>query len=219
MDQWFVPEHQLALADQTVQNFVYDQRNQVEYKFNQLGFRSPEYSQDTSVVVVGNSISFGLGLAQEDTFGFKLSQQLGLQYNNFSFGGWLHENHDHLYNIQQLAKRDTDDIFVVQINNLDRCRIDSSTVKQGNDSSWCQKRFLDWFEQVTQALKHRNTYFLYWDTCDYDLPTSVQQQILINNKFHLDTSVPAHDMTFGLRSHHAVYQVLLSKLAKFSNRS
>lgn len=48
------------LAEKTVKNYGYDTQNLIEYSFNSLGFRSPEPSKDPSLVVIGNSISFGI---------------------------------------------------------------------------------------------------------------------------------------------------------------
>jgi hypothetical protein len=204
------------LAGTTVQNFGYDQTNSVRYQFNQLGFRN-SYHPGTSVNVIGNSIAFGIGLQEQQTFGYLLAQKIGLPCNNFSFGCYLHENHDHLDNLEILSQKNTDDIFVVQINNLDRFRVDSNTVTCAPTNEFGRKRFLDYFDQLLSIIHGRRTMLLYWDNQDYDLPKSVTDQILIFNKFHLDNSISSNKNTFGLRSHNAIAKVLTSSyLTKFN---
>jgi hypothetical protein len=60
MEKWFLPCHQFALAGKTVKRYGYDQQDLIDYSFNSLGFRSPEPTNDPRLVIVGNSISFGV---------------------------------------------------------------------------------------------------------------------------------------------------------------
>ncbi len=207
MEKWFVPPHMKNLANSTVKCFGYDQTNTVTYCFNELGFRN-KYSADTSINVVGNSIAFGIGLDEHQTFGYLLSQKLGLPCNNFGIGCYFHENHDHLANLKILSQRSTDDIFIVQINNLDRYRNKDNIVTTDNCSKFSRKRFLDYFDQVLELTADRRTMLLYWDDQDYDLPKSVIDKISIVNKFHLDYSIPGARYTFGVRSHRAIAEIL-----------
>ena len=213
MANWFVPEHQQSLANQTVTKFGIDHQGIINYQFNSLGFRSSEPGQNPRLVTVGNSIAFGVGVPYQQTFSFKLAQKFGLQNENYSFGCYLHENHDHLNNISTLANQDIESIFIIQFNNLSRKRLNSESVVIHNNSEENLKKFLEYYEQVTDLLRGRLKFFLYWDSDSYQLPDSISRQILIRNKFHLDSSIPGHPETFGPNSHRAIYQVLSHKIA------
>ena len=213
MDQWFVPPEMLALANTQVNQFGYDQTKLVQYQFNQHGFRSPEFVTDRSIFFFGNSITFGIGLSQIDSFAELLSTTLGLPFGNLSLGCFYHENHDNLSNLTNLTTRDQDDLFVIQINNLDRRRVSSEVVILNNDKKYCEQKFLNYFDLVNTMLKGRRRLFLYWDTDEYDLPKSVQKELLIHNKFHLDRSLSNNASTFGSISHKAIAKVLLAKIS------
>lgn len=205
-----------SLAGKTVQNFGYDQTNTVSYEFNQLGFRNT-YHSGTSINVIGNSVAFGIGLPEKQTFGYLLSQKIGIPCNNFGLGCYFHENHDHLNNLQILSQKNTDDIFVVQINNLDRHRVDSNTVTRAPTQEFARARFLDYFDQLLKIVGDRRIMLLYWDDQDHNLPNSVTDQVLIFNKLHLDQSISGNQDTFGARSHNAIARTLASfYLAKFN---
>lgn len=207
METWFVPKQMSSLAGSTVNSYGYDNQNTVSYCFNSLGFRSPEPSNDPSLVVVGNSISFGIGLDISQTYGSILANKLNRNLDNRSVGCYFHENHDHLVNINQLSQQDRDLIFIIQINNLDRQR-QGDNVVAGNSPDWCIKRFLNFFEQVESLLKHRPHKYLYWDNVHYDIPISVRKSMFIDNKFHLDTSIAGNRNTFGSKSHAAIARAL-----------
>lgn len=208
MEKWFVPDHMKKLAGSTTRLFGYDQTNTVDYTFNNLGFRSQEPKQHARLAVIGNSVSFGIGLTAEQTYANMLAQKLDLELDNLSLGCYLHENHDHLHNIELLAKQDIETVFVVQINNLDRVRVDGSVVSCVNDPNICVKKFLDYFDQLIQILVHRPCLFIYWDHKQFNLPDSVVKKISLYNKFHLDQSLPNNTDTFGPNSHKAIAQSL-----------
>jgi hypothetical protein len=208
MEKWFLSPQMSALAGKTVKNYGYDTQNSIEYSFNSLGFRSPEPSKDPSLVVIGNSISFGIGLNLQHTFGSILAQYTNRKLDNRSVGCFFHENHDHLHNIKLLAEQNRDAVFVVQINNLDRRR-DGMIVRDKNLPEWCVKRFLDFFDQTEEILKKHQHKYLYWDDIDYNLPLSITKKIVIRNKCHYDTSLSANKNTFGIKSHDHIAKILL----------
>jgi len=215
MAKWFVPQHMKQLAESTVTQFGYDHTNSVVYKFNQLGFRN-SYNAGPSINLFGNSIGFGVGLNEAQTFGYLLSQQLGLPCNNFSFGCYFHENHDHLANIQNLVEQNTGDIFIIQINNLDRFR-NGDHVITGLDPAFARARFLDYFEQLLLLLVDQKFILMYWDDYNYNLPENIIRQISIFNKLHLDKSIQHNENTFGAQSNKAIAKTLASLyLSKFN---
>jgi len=212
MEEWVVPTHQAQLANKTTQMFGYDQSGTITYEFDHLGFRTGPSSGTDSINLVGNSISFGIGLEYQQTFGAMVANNLKRKLNNFSYGCYLHENHDHLSNISLLAKHNNDDVFIVQINNLNRIRTDSNSVVLEHDIARCSNKFLDYFDQLTHILKNKKKILLYWDNKSYDLPKSVTDQFLIYNKCHLDTSLPNHPNSFGINSNSIIAKIITSKL-------
>jgi len=208
------PPHQYRLKNSTVQSFGYDNSGKIEYNFNSIGFRSAEISNNDSVFVIGNSLSFGLGLSFENIYGTIISNHIQMPLTNLSYGCYLHENHDHLHNIHLLSQRDNDDIVLLQINNLDRYRLDKNTVITGNDNELCITRFLDYFGQIQSLLKHKKLVLMYWDDIHYDIPKTVQDQILIYNKGHQDRSLSDHAFTFGPKTHSWIAKILIAKLSR-----
>lgn len=206
MEKWFVPDHMKQLAGTTVTQFGPDNTNTVSYSFDSRGFRSQKHD-GRCLNVIGNTLSFGLGLNQQHTFVSQLAHHLNLDLNNCSFGCYLHENHDHLQNLNNMIKRDSDDVFLIQINNLDRYR-DCGKVKTNLDADWAIRRFLDYFDQINELCKNHHVIYVYWDNIQYSLPRSVISEISIYNKFHLDQSLPTYPDTFGLNSHRAISRVL-----------
>jgi hypothetical protein len=206
MEKWFVPEHMKRLANSTVTQFGYDNVGAASYCFDSRGFRTQNHNS-RRLNVIGNSLSFGIGLNQQDTFGSQLAHHLNLDLNNCSFGCYLHENHDHLQNLNFMVTRDSDDVFLIQINNLDRRR-EHDDVKTNIDSAWAIKRFLDYFDQVRELCRNHKVIYVYWDNIQYSLPHSVINEISIYNKFHLDQSLLTYPDTFGPNSHQAIGRVL-----------
>ena len=207
MEKWFVPLQMSSLAGQTVKKYGYDSRGQVEYSFNSLGFRAPEETHGSRLVVVGNSVSFGIGLDIEHTFGSMLAKSMNRSLDNRALGCIYHENHDNLVNLHLLAAQQHDSVFVIQINNLDRRR-EGNSVLTNNSAEWCVDRFLDFFDQTEEILKYYPHKYIYWDDINYSIPDSVLKKIVINNKFHLDNSLPNNNNTFGIRTHSVIAKIL-----------
>jgi hypothetical protein len=213
MEKWFIPRHMQQLANTTVNTFKYDQSGKVNYTFDSVGFRNNnELTNDPHLIVIGNSISFGIGLENNHTFARSTASKLNLPCYNVSVGAVLHENHDYLPTIHTLANRQSTDVIVLQINNLSRIRVNSTSVIQSDNKNLCQHRFLNYFNSVRSLLKNKHLVMLYWDDQDYQLPILVTDQILIHNKFHLDCSISDNLNTFGIQSHQAISKILLSKI-------
>lgn len=214
MEKWFVPEYMKQSAGSTITKFGIDQQGLINYTFDSIGFRNNnELSHDPNLIIVGNSISFGLGINQTETFGHLTSKKINIPMYNISFGATLHENHDHLPNIRHIANRNVNDIIILQINNLGRQRIDDQTVTICTDKHWCKKRFINYFDELTGILKGTHAVFLYWDDVDYDLPKAITDQFLIYNKLHIDNSLPKQS-TFGIKTNTAIAKVLTYQLRK-----
>jgi len=199
------------LANTSTKVFDIDQQGLVTYDFDNLGFRTGKTLGQSNLCLFGNTISFGLGINYVHTFGSLVANDLDLKLKNLSFGCYLHENHDHITNIKN-SIQNNDDVFLIQINNLDRKRVSTNQVVKGNDASYCVKRFVDYFEQVDDLLKHRRKLYLYWDNVSYDLPKTISSQISIFNKCHIDNSLSVDSDTFGVKSHNLIAKIVSSKL-------
>ena len=215
----FCPDHQFELRNNSVDVFGYDRTGRVQYSFNRHGFRGHDLSDRPSIIVIGNSISFGIGLPQEQTFAHMLAQHMQMPCFNASFGCWFHENHDHLHNLSVLCQRNQEDIFVIQINNLDRRR-DGQKVLDGNGRDFCQQKFMQFWHQAQEILASRTRVWLYWDDIDHQLPQDVTAEFCIYNRGHLDSSLLDSPFTFGAKTHKLIFLALKShfdqkrKLAK-----
>jgi len=204
----------IPLAEKIVDQFGWDTSQTTQYQFNKLGFRSPEIIAQDSLFVIGNTLSFGLGINESDTYACLLSQYIKRSYANLSFACYLHENHDYLINIKNLARRPYNDIFVIQINNLDRRR-DQDQIFVNNDSKFCIDYLIDYFEQLQTVLKNKKVIYLYWDDKQHEIPNHIKNQLLIHNKFHLDCSL-SNGNNFGVKTHLAIAKIISSKIAKFA---
>jgi len=206
-----------SLAGKTVSNFGIDNRNIINYSFNKHGFRCDEFDSTTKkLVVVGGSISFGIGLDQSLTYAYKLAAQLNLHLCNMSFGCYRYENHDNLNNLKIMANSNCNDIFIIQVNNANRRRIDDQTVTIFNEKDFCISRLIDYVDQVNRILASKNKIFLYWDNENLDLPEALSKQFLVYNRFHVDHSIDTQSNTFGPKSHHAIFKVIYNRLSSQS---
>ena len=218
MDNFFGPKHQRLVTNTTTRCFEIDQTNTVEYRFNQLGFRGDDLTDESSVIAIGNTITFGIGVDEDLTYPSIVAKDLGLKCGNFSFVCYGHENKEHLPNIQLLANRPTRDIFLVQVNNICRRRISESklefTCLDQKDNLARLDKFLN---DVEMILKNKCVIFMHWDDTDNThLPRRITDKFLIYNKFHLDYSLPNNIKTFGVKSHRAIAKVILSKLCQLN---
>lgn len=215
MQEYFVPNHQQQLANRTVTEFVIDQRSEIEYTFNTLGFRSDELTPQPTVISVGNSITFGIGLPYSHTFTSLVGTKLNRPSFNMSFGCFKHENSDHLRNLQIIAKREEDDILLVQLNNISRRRVSKDDVitTQG-EYTFDLSRLRSYVDEVSELFKNKKLVFLHWDDVGVTLPQDISARILIYNKLHLDVSLPTHSDTFGVASHRAVANVIAEHLRR-----
>lgn len=59
----------------------------IDYKINSHGFRCEEFNLNDSIMFLGCSLTFGIGLPLEKTFAYKVSQSLNLNCQNLSVGG------------------------------------------------------------------------------------------------------------------------------------
>jgi len=80
--------YQKNLQKPEVVNYVTAFEGKINYKLNSHGFRTKEINRDTtSIVALGCSHTFGLGLPEEDTYIAKLASMLNTSYYNLGVPG------------------------------------------------------------------------------------------------------------------------------------
>ena len=57
------------------------------YKFNSHGFRCPEFTNNNTIMFLGCSFTMGVGLPEDKSFPYMVSQQLNLNYANLGVAG------------------------------------------------------------------------------------------------------------------------------------
>jgi hypothetical protein len=203
------PDHMYLLRNQTVTKFGYDDENNTDYCFNSLGYRSNlEFDDcDSPIIILGNTISFGLGLQIEQSFAGIIANTLKCKVYNFSWGCYGHTNADQLLLLKQILTAMTPRLVIFQINNLNRFRIDNYVNFQNSDNVVISEfnRFNLEIQQVLNSIPHD---FLYWDETSYpvDLP-----ECLIHNRYHVDSSLKSNKTTFGPKSHKLIAYSILKR--------
>jgi len=203
------PDHMYRLRNQTVTKFGYDNQNDTNYCFNSLGYRSDiEFDHsDAPIIILGNTISFGLGLEIEQSFAGIIAGILNCKVYNFSWGCYGHTNADQLQLLKQILSVITPRRVIFQINNLNRFRVDDY-VSFNNATDIVIAEFMQFSSEICQVLKSIPHDFLHWDKDNYsvDLP-----QCLIHNKYHVDSSLESNKDTFGPKSHKLIAHSILKR--------
>lgn len=206
------PEHMFIYSNKTIKNFGYDQETDVEYKFNSLGYRSNiEYQiNKRPIVVLGNTLSFGLGVAVEDTFAYKIAKETSIPVYNLSWGCYGHTNNEQAKLLKLVLSIDSPSLIIFQINNLNRYRERNSTVNFNNNTSLIFSEHKKFYNEISILLKEKKHIFLYWDDEHHDMKLP---DCLIKNKYFIDTSLNFKRI-FGKKSHHLIYLKIIEHINK-----
>jgi hypothetical protein len=203
------PDHMYKLCNQTVCNFGYDNESNIKYSFNSLGYRSCQefITTNTPIIVLGNTISFGLGLSVEYTFADIVQKELNHPVYNFSWGCYGHTNNDQLLLLESILKVLTPRHVIFQINNLNRSRTDN-VVSFDNTQELIISEFEKFDRKIHKVLQNIPHSFLHWDNQSHlvNLPTC-----LVLNQYHVDSSLASNKNTFGAKSHKLIALKILAK--------
>jgi len=202
------PEHMYRHRGQTVRNFGYDTATGVEYQFNSLGYRSPEIdTTESAVVLLGNTITFGLGVDYNKTFGGIIAQRLKCPVYNFAWGCYGHTNNEQVALLEQILTTITPRYVIFQINNLNRYRI-NGLINFDNSEDIIVDEYTKFYNAITKTLNIIPHGYLHWDNYTYpvDLPTC-----LVYNKYHVDHSIASNTNTFGYKSHRLIAERILQE--------
>ena len=147
------PLQMYALRNQTVFEFADDTHTGSRYTFNSLGYRSDiEFdTQDNVVAILGNTLTFGLGLDVEQTFAGILSQRLSSPVYNFAWGRYGHENNDQLELLKSILALIRPRLVIFQINNLNRHRI-GDQVSFDNTPELIIHKFQEFYSELKTVL-------------------------------------------------------------------
>lgn len=200
------------LANSTTQNFGYDRSNQNFYSFNSLGYRSHNefLKEKNSIIIIGNSISFGIGIPYEKTFGYILEKNLNRVVYNFSVGCFLHTNHWQLDRCCEIINEFKPSLLIFQINNLDKVFIDNKVVIS-SDQKLILNLFDNFYKKLMVTLERQNYLLIYWDNLSYQIPKDVKENICIYNKFHIDSAIDNKSI-FGINSHKLIAYKLINMI-------
>jgi len=203
------PDHMYCLRNQTVTKFGYDTETGTNYHFNSLGYRSDiEFDHsDPPIIILGNTISFGLGLEIKQSFAGIVADTLNCKVYNFSWGCYGYTNTDQLQLLEQILSVITPRRVIFQINNLNRFRVEDQ-VNFNNSKDVVISEFNRFNSGIQQVLKSTPHDFLHWDDNSYpvDLP-----ECLILNQYHADSSLESNKNTFGAKSHKLIAYSILKK--------
>ena len=203
------PLHMYGLRNQTVTDFGYDNTNTVNYSFNSLGYRGTEFVDKNPIILLGGSITFGIGLDKENTFGGIVEQRLNVPVYNFAWGCYGHTNHEQLTLLENILDNITPLCVIWQINNLNRKRVDEKNCSFNNDTEFVIDAYNDFYKKSDNLLKTIPHILLHWDEEDYGFDFS---HCLIYNKYNVDsTSIPK---TFGIRTNQLIAEKILAGISQ-----
>jgi hypothetical protein len=198
-----------SLRNQTVIRFGYDNETGTDYTFNSLGYRSNVDFElnDCPIVILGNTISFGLGVDLQHSYAGILTSALQCKVYNFSWGCYGHTNADQLQLLKKILRVITPRRVIFQINNLNRMRI-GHRMSFSNPEQMVIAEYNKFITEIQLVLALIPHDFLYWDENTYpvDLPNC-----LIHNKYHVDSSLESNKNTFGPKSHKLIAHSILKR--------
>lgn len=204
------PMHQRRFAGQTVKFFGRDEDGRVSYRFNSLGWRCnhDRYDVNDSVIAIGNSVTFGVGVTSEERWTGLLEQHIGQPVYNFSIGHFTHSNLAYLPILEEIVKYGTPRKIILQINNLDRVEYHgrwdlAETWNLGED--YIMTQFNQYWTKIKQYAEHIDFSYIYWDDKNHDLPGDLKQNLVIDNIPRLDDALSTVPDTYGVRSQKLIF--------------
>ena len=204
------PSHMYQYRNQTIKNFGYDDETNVDYCFNSLGYRAQHEFDNVAnaIVVLGGSISFGIGLEIDDTFAGIITNKTGIPVYNFAWGCYAHTNTEQIELLENILTTAIPRYVIFQLNNLNRKRV-NATVEFDNSEQDIDKQYLEFQQRAEPIFKTLNYDTIYWDNEEHkvDLP-----QCLIYNKYHVDCSLQRNPATFGKITHKLIANKILQKI-------
>ena len=205
------PSNMLAHKNTTVKSFGYDSETETEYCFNSLGYRADfEFELNKKpIYILGNSMSFGLGVDFENTYGALVSKTLGIPVYNFSWGCYSHTNIEQIMFLEKLLEIDKPDFIIFQINNLNRSRNHLGDINFANEEPLILSLYEKFIRQSQHILKNQKHMFVYWDDEKHDVV--LPKNCIIKNRYCVD-SVLKSRYILGPKSHKLISLKIIEHL-------
>ena len=196
-----------ALAGQTVQSFGYDKSN-TNYTFNSLGYRSDvEFTATEPIVIVGNSLSFGLGMDLEYTYGRVLQERIHHPVYNMSWGAYAHTNYELLTFLKTLLPVMKPKMVIFQINNLNRYR-HQGVISFDNPPELVLSEYQRFYDEFARLTKAHNIYPIHWDEQSFGVDFSWCR---IYNKYQVDSNNMLPQL-FGPKTHRLIAEKIIQDI-------
>ena len=207
------PIHMLAHKNMTIKNFGYDTETKTDYCFNSLGYRSNfEFEPYKSpIYILGNTLSFGLGVDFESTYGCLLSKALERPVYNFSWGCYGHTNLEQIVFLEKLLEIDTPYFVIFQINNLNRHRDSMGKINLKNERQLIMSLYEQFILKSQNVLGKQKHLFLYWDDENHNV--ILPKNCIIKNTYFVDSGLKSRK-TLGYKSHKLIFLKILDYLKK-----
>lgn len=170
---------QYACRNEIMEVYAADRRGQVEYKFNNLGYRNDiDYQEkDSNVgVYIGSSITAGIGVDWKKSFVSLNSASMQVKPYHFAQGCKGVDNREILRMLESVLQSDLDaKYFVIQFINLDRIYDPvTGTTKFNPDRDFNTNNFLNVFDRVSSLLENRTWCFFGCDAMQHSLPATIE---------------------------------------------
>jgi len=203
------PKHMFQHRNKKIKNFIGDSETKIDYKFNKLGYRSNiEFElKKKPIILLGNTISFGLGLPIEDTFSYIISSHFKKPVYNFSWGCYAHTNYEQLNLLKKILEIDEPSLIIFQINNLNRYR-NNGIISFGNSKELIISEYKKFYFEISKLLKNKKHIFLYWDNEEHDVKFP---KCLIKNRYIVDTSLK-NKITAGKKSNKLIALKIINEI-------
>jgi hypothetical protein len=193
----------------TIRNFGYDDSTNIDYQFNTMGYRSNrEFDIENSpIILLGNTITFGLGVPREKTFAGIIEKKLAHPVYNFAWGCYAHTNLEQLALLKSILNVTNPRYVLFQINNLNRYRVNGE-INFHNPLHLVIDEYTKFIAEIKIILNTVPHGYLHWDEHIYDVELP---KCLVYNKYHVDVSVATNKTTFGIKTHKLIAEKILQE--------
>ena len=203
------PEHMYNRRSTIIKNFGYDDETEVEYRFNNLGYRSDiEFEIGKNpIILLGNTITFGLGVEIKHTFSNIIASHFKNPVYNFSWGCYAHTNNEQSELLKSILTTDNPSLIIFQINNLNRFR-NNNIVSYNNTKELIISEYKKFYDEIFKLLKNKKHIFLHWDDEEHEVKLP---NCLIKNKFLIDGIIKKKKLG-GVKSHKIIGHKIVNEI-------
>jgi len=178
--------HMYKYKSSVIKNFGYDKFTKVDYAFNSLGYRSKcEFNEKNPIIILGNTMSFGLGVEYEKTYAGLLEKHLQKPVYNLSWGCYGHTINEQISFLERVYNSIDPSLTIFQLNNLNRYRMPDKTICFNNSEEVIRSEYDRFIERFYRVTKNQNLLLLHWDNQYYDVELP---KLLIYNKYVVDSA-------------------------------